>query len=102
MEKRLYALKVAFGLIAITMLIAWVVFGVQQTAAQAHEAGGGCYYYGNRWFGTINHQYNFQYAFNPAGPDRHAHKVKIYHNPPGGFQGYKNVDCPDRGRCPIH
>jgi hypothetical protein len=101
MEKRMYALKVAFGLIAITMLLAWVVFGVQKTA-EAHEAGGGCYYYGSKWFGTVNHQYTFQYSFNPGGPDRHAHKVKINHNPPGGFQGYKTVDCPDRGRCPIH
>jgi hypothetical protein len=96
-------IKIAFGLIVLTLILSLTVFAISQSKpAEAHEAGGGCYRYGSKWIGTINHQYEFEYAFNPSGKDRHAHKVTIYHNPPGGFQGYKTIDCPDRGRCPIH
>jgi hypothetical protein len=94
-------MRIAIGLIVITGLLV-LCASVISLRADAHEAGGGCYRYGSTWIGTINHQYSYQYAFNPAGPDRHKHKVKISHNPPGGFQGYKTVDCPDNGRCPIH
>jgi hypothetical protein len=84
-------------------LAASTLIGVSMVSAQvyAHEAGGGCYRYGNLWIGTVNHTYDFKYAFNPAGPDKHAHKDAIYHAP-HKFQGYKTINCPDNGRCPLH